>query len=181
MAKKTISKTSAKKPRAKKAGAVEVKGFQDIIRLFNNLISKNLHERFGVRFSKSNQVKIVAYGPWLSIAVLLLLAPELLVLANNAMFISPIGFLEKILFNRDSWVLLIIMFINIISAVDALSELFDKTMRGWNRVYVALLINMGYVFYQLLTSLEQPAAPLLSLVVFGFCLFTLLDIRQYYK
>jgi hypothetical protein len=181
MAKKATTKSTARKPRAKKVEAIEVRGSRDVISVFNRLIIENVHDRYNARFSENTRKKIVAYGPWVSIALLLLFAPMLLVLANNGMFISPVGFLEKILFNRDSWVLLIIVLINIVCTVDALSELFNKTKRGWNRVYIALLINSGYVLYQLASNLEQPAASVLSLIGFLFCLFALLDVREYYK
>lgn len=181
MASKATTKSSSQKPRAKKVQAVEVKNSKDVLSMFNRYVFKNLHDRYNARLSEPTRQKIVAYGPWLAIFTLLFIAPELLVLANNAMFISPTGFLEKVLFNRDSWVLLIIVFVNIISAVDGLSELFNKTKRGWNRIYFALLINIGYVLFQLFTHLEQPAAPLLALLGFTACLFALLDVREYYS
>jgi hypothetical protein len=181
MAKKTSSKPSAQKTRAKKQASVEVRGLNDVIALFNRIVAKNIHDRYNARFSENTRKKIVAYGPWLSIALLLVAAPILLVLANDGILVSPIGFLEKVLFNRDSWVLLILVFINVLSAVDALEELFKKTIRGWNRVYVALLINTGYVIYQLFSNLDKPAAPLLSLIAFVFCMFALFDVKEYYK
>lgn len=173
-----------KKPSTKRntrKNAVEVKSYKDVLAVVNRFIAKNLHDRYSVRFAESTRQKIVSYGPWLTLATLIFVAPELLVLANNAMLISPIGFLEKVLFNRESWVLLIIVFINILCSVDALTDLFEKNKRGWNRVYAALLINLGYVLYQLFTNLEQPAAPLLSALGFIFCIFAVLDIREYYK
>lgn len=181
MASKATVKSNLRKPRSKKAQTVEVKHSRDVISTFNRYVFKNLHDRYNARLSESTRTKIVAYGPWLAIFTLLVIAPELLVLANNAMFISPTGFLEKVLFNRNSWVLLIIVFVNILSAVDALGELFNKTKRGWNRIYFALLINITYVVLQLFTHLEQPAAPLLALLGFTACLFALLDVREYYS
>ena len=178
---KISSKPTARKARVKKSDSIEVRNLSDVVAVFNRVVAKNIHGRYNARFSENTRKKIVAYGPWLSIALLLVVAPTLLVLANDGMLISPIGFLEKVLFNRDSWVLLILVFINVLSAVDALDELFKKTIRGWNRVYVALLINTGYVFYQLASNVYQPAAPLLSLISFIFCLFALLDVKEYYN
>lgn len=178
---KTSSKSTTRKARAKKSDSVEVRNLSDVVAVFNRVVAKNIHGRYNARFSANSRKKIVAYGPWLSIALLLVAAPILLVLANDGMLVTPVGFLEKVLFNRDSWVLLILVFINVISAVDALDELFKKTIRGWNRVYVALLINTGYVIYQLFSSIDQPAAPLLSLIGFIFCLFALFDVKEYYK
>jgi hypothetical protein len=179
--KKATSKPTVKKQRTKHTDAIEVRGLQDVIRLFDRVIAKNIHDRYNARLSESTRKKLVAYAPWLAAVVLLLLAPALLVLANSGILISPLGFIEKVLFNRDAWVLLIVVLINIVCTVDALSELFNKTRRGWNRVYSALLINSGYVLYQLLTNFEQPAAPLLSLIGFIACIFTMLDIREYYN
>jgi len=181
MAKKTNPKTTTRKTRAKKQTSVEVRSLKDVVDVFNRLIAKNLHGRYNARFSETTRNKIVAYAPWLSIALLVVAAPMLLVLANDGILVSPIGFLEKVLFNRDSWVLLILVFINVICAVDALDELFKKTLRGWSHVYSAVLINTGYVLYQLFSNLDQPAAPLLSLIGFIFCLFALLDVKEYYS
>lgn len=146
-----------------------------------NSIAYNLHGRYNRHLSKSSQKKLVAYGPWLALGTLIIAAPELMLLANNGRFVSPIGFLEKVLFNRESWVLLMVVFINIICFVDALSDLFEKTKRGWDRVYLALLVNLTYVLYQLATNLDQPAGPLLSTLAFVFLIFGLLDVREYYK
>lgn len=182
MAKKAVPTTKSKqsKPRRASRANVEVKSYREVFKNINNFISRNLHDRYNIRYSEVTRLKLVSYGPWIMIGTLLFFAPELLVLAKDTMFISPAGFIEKVLFNRDSWVTLIIVLINIICAIDALSELFAKTKRGWNRVYLALLINTGYVLYQLSTNLQQPAAPLLALLGFIFCLFSVLDIREYY-
>lgn len=177
---KNTTKTS-KKAKASASTTVEVKNYKDILSGFNNFIAKNIHDRYNVTFSQVTKLKLVAYGPWLAIVTLLVILPQLLVLANNGQVSSPVGFLEQTLFNRESWVLLIILLTNIILLVDGLAELFNKALKGWNRVYLALLVNGGYILYQLFTQLDQPAAPLLSLLGIGFCLFTVLDIKRYYK
>lgn len=174
--------TKARKTQSKKAPAsVEVKKSGDVIKAFHAFIAKNVHDRYNTQLTKATQEKIVSYGPWLAAFVLLVLAPELLVLAKESRFISFSGFLETILFNQDSWVLLIVLLINCVLAFDALGELFNKTKRGWNRVYSALLINLAYVLYQLGAHLSNPAAPILSILGFGFCLFVVFDVKRYYK
>lgn len=173
MAKKKTSKVRKQ--------SVQVKNRSDVLASINGFIFKNVHDRHNLTFSSNTKEKIVSYGPWLAIAALLIIAPELLVLAKDATFISFSGFIETILFNRTSWVLLIILFINCLLLVDGLEDLFAQKRRGWNRIYIALLINITYVIYQLFARIEQPAAPILALVGFIFCLFTLLDVRDYYK
>lgn len=160
---------------------VEVKSYRDVAASINRFLVKNLHDRFSFTFSEKTKQKLVAYGPWLAAFALLIVAPELLVLAKDAHFISLSGFIEQILFNRTSWVLLLVLFANCLLTVDALSELFNKTTKGWNRVYAALLLNGLYIVYQLFANIEEPAAPLLSLVILFIGLFSLLDIRSYYK
>ncbi len=172
---------NSKTSKRKKTSTVEVKNHRDVMSTINSFIAKNIHDRYNVTFSEATKLKIVAYAPWLAILTLLVISPELIVLANNGLLTSPMGFLEKILFNRDSWVLLIILLVNIICLVDGFGELFSKSIKGWNRIYFALLVNSIYTLYQLLTHLDQPAAPILSLLGFGFCLFSLLDIKNFYN
>ncbi len=179
MAKTTPNNTKTSK--RKKTSTVEVKNHRDVMSTINSFIAKNIHDRYNVTFSEATKLKIVAYAPWLAILILLVISPELIVLANNGLLTSPMGFLEKVLFNRDSWVLLIILLVNIICLVDGFGELFSKSIKGWNRIYFAQLVNSGYVIYQLFTQLDQPAAPLLSIICFSLILFTTLDVRRFYK
>ena len=181
MAKQSTTRKPNKNTKAESNSTIRVKSYRDILSACNNFIIANAHDRFKTSFSRNTKKKLVSYGPWLAIILLMIMAPQLLVLANNNMFITPFGFLEKILFNRDSWVLLIVVFVNIICMVTAVDELFKKSRRGWNSVYSALLVNISYVSYQLVTNLSQPAGSILSLIIFGGCLFTLIDIREYYK
>lgn len=170
----------ARKIPASKKSNVEVKRSTDVVKTINAFIFKNLHDRYNAKLSTKTREAIVAYGPWLGALLLLIIAPELLALAKTGSFISFSGFVEKVLFSKESWVLLVVVFINCLATVDSLSYMFQKAKRGWNAIYGALLINIVYVLYQLLTNMNQPAPAILSLVGFGFCLFSLLDIRTYY-
>ncbi|MFO0971712.1 MAG: hypothetical protein U0520_05205 [Candidatus Saccharimonadales bacterium] len=147
-----MAKKAATKRRSRAARTIEVKQHTDIIRIIDALLVKNMHDRYTVRLSEKTREMLVAYGPWLAIGLLAVIAPELMVLAKSGRLISATGFLEKVLFNRESWVLLMVVFINIICFVDALSDLFEKTKRGWDRVYLAILVNLTYVLYQLATN-----------------------------
>lgn len=181
MAKKTVVKKNQRQPnRAKRISSVHVKRGSEVFAAIQNSIAYNLHGRYNRHLSKSSQKKLVAYGPWLALGTLIIAAPELMLLANNGRFVSPIGFLEEVLFNRDSWGLLSMILINIICSVYALGDLFEKKRRGWNGVYTALLSNLLYVLYQLITNIAQPAGPILASMGIVFCLFILLDIREYY-
>ena len=171
----------AKKQSKKASSSVEVKQSRDIIRVFNAFVAKNMHDRYKTRLTKNTQQKIVSYGPWLAALILLVIAPELLIFAKEARLISLNGFIETVLFNRESWVLLLVILANCILTFDALGELFNKTERGWNRVYSALLINSTYVLYQLAAQIANPAAPIVSILLLALCLFVLFDIRKYYK
>lgn len=175
-------KATAKKAGPKSAAkAVKVKDSRDVVRSFNVLVEQNLHNRLGVKFSKTSQQKLVAYGPWLMVVLLVFVAPELMLFAKTNHLVGLTGFLERILFDQQSWVLLIIIFTNCLLLADGLSSVAAQKKRGWDRVYLALLINSGYILWQLGSNLAQPAAPLVSLLGLGFCLFTLLDIKRYYK
>jgi hypothetical protein len=181
MAKKAASKTTTKKVNSEASKAVEVKKTDDVVKAVNDFIFKSFHDRYNFSLSTNVKESLVAYGPWIAAALLLLFAPEMLVLAKTAQFISFSGFLEQILFSKDSWVILVVVFINCLAVADSLSYLFKKSKRGWNAVYGALLVNLIYVVYQLFSNLDHPAAPILSVIGLGACIFTLLDIRTYYK
>ena len=173
MAKKATKKNDKK--------SVKVKSFADVTQTVNHFIFMNAHDRYNLTFSNTTKEKLVAYGPWLATFTLLVLAPELLVLARESRFITLSSFIETILFSKSAWVILLVIFANCLLLVSAIEDLFAKKKPGWNQIYLALLINLIYVIYQFFYRIEQPAAPTLSLIAFGFCLFALLDVRKYYK
>lgn len=167
--------------RKKKSDNVEVKKGGDVLSALNRHLAYNLHDRYNLSFSSKTQQKMVAYGPWLAILSVVVLMPQLLILSKSGQLISFSGFFETILFNQESWVILIILFSNILLLVDGIGHLFAKERKGWTRIYQATLVTSGYIIWQLLANLSQPAAALLSLLATIFVLFTLLDIRSYYR
>lgn len=182
MAKKPAAKKNQKKTSAaKKAPNVRVKRSGEVVATLQNFIAHNVHGRHNLSFSKQTQKQIVAYGPWLAGLIVLVILPELLALAKTGRLISLTGFFDTILFNQASWVILIILFVNTLLLVNGLSHIFNKAKYGWDRIYVAVLISGGYIAWQFLNNLEQPAGPILSLVSVFFILFTLFDIRKYYN
>ncbi|MBP9738660.1 hypothetical protein KBD20_03155 [Candidatus Saccharibacteria bacterium] len=175
---KKITQTAPKT--VKRAPNVRVKSVSDVITTVQNQITYNLHDRHSFAFKKKTRTKLVAYGPWLSILSVIVISPQLLNLAKNGSLLSVSGFFNEIFFNQDSWVILVIILLNTLLLVDGLSDLFVKSKRGWDRVYLPALITAVYVAYQLLGNLSQPAAPLLSLLGACFVLFTILDVREFY-
>lgn len=179
---KTASKTPVTKSTAKKSSSdIRVKSSKDVVSTVNRLLSHNLHDRFKFGFSKSTKVKLTAYGPWLAAVSVIVISPELMSLAKNGRLLTITSFFNEIFFNQQAWLILVIILVNILLLVDGLTDLFDMRLRGWNRVYAPALITGLYVLWQLMTNLDQPAAPLLSLLGAWFVLFSLLEIKSFYK
>lgn len=175
------SQTRTRKRQPRSTTSVRVKRADEVLATIQGWLAYNLHDRYNRHYSKATQKKLVSYGPWLALVLLMIIAPQLMLLANNGVFVTPVGFLEAVLFNRDSWGILSMILLNIVCLVDGLSHLFEKQRRGWNRVYGACFLNLVYILYQLVTNLSQPAAPILATAGIAACLFTLLDIREYYS
>lgn len=179
--KNTVKKSTVKTTPTKRSSDVRVKSSKDVISTVNRLLSYNLHDRFKFGFSKPTKIKLTAYGPWLAALSVIVISPELMSLAKNGRLLTISSFFNEIFFNQQAWLILVIILINILLLVDGLTDLFDMKLRGWNRVYAPALITAFYVLWQLLSSLDQPAAPLLSLLGAWFVLFSLLEIKSFYK
>lgn len=190
MAKKSVRQTQGK-PAAKKnqkstsaaqaAPNVRVKKGSEVLVTLQNFVAYNLHGRYNLSLSKGTQKRLVAYGPWLAALLVVVIIPELLALAKTGSLITFTGFFDTIFFNQESWVILSILFVNTLLLVDGITHLFEKTTRGWTRIYQASLIATAYIIWQLLNNFDQPAAPILALIGSFFILFTLFDIRKYYQ
>lgn len=161
--------------------SIKVKSVHEVAEMLQRQISFHLHSRHALRLSPATQRKIVGYGPWLAIVLVLAVLPELFMFAKTGQFMQLTGFFDTILFNRESWVVLSILLVNILLLVDGIGELFEKKKKGWQRVYLASLIGAGYIVWQLIANLSQPAAPLLSSISIAVILFTLLDVEEYYQ
>lgn len=181
MAKKIANNPKAKKAAPKSTASVQVKNAADVVRAFNAGVEYLFYTKVGKKIAKSTQTSLVAYGPWIMAALLLVVLPELLIFAKEARLVGFSGFFTAIFFNQASWVLMVIVFTNCILLADGLSDVFAKKRRGWDRLYLALLINGGYVLSQLAQNITRPAAPIISLAAIAFCLYGALDVRKYYK
>lgn len=159
---------------------VRVKNAKDLVKEFDKNAEKILYKRSGKKLGQQTQKTIVSYGPWLTAILLLIGFPELLVFAKTGEIFGITGFFDTVLFNQQSWVLLVIIFLNAMLLADGLSDVFAKKQRGWVRVYIAHVITTGYIFIHLLRDLSQPAAPIISLAILGLLFFVLYDIRPYY-
>lgn len=179
MAKKSTA--PAKPKQTSTVNAVQVKNASDVVKAFNKAVDYIFHSRVSKKLSKKTQTNLVAYGPWIMSALLLIILPELLIFAKDGQLVGISGFLTAIFFNQNSWVLMVIVFANCLLLADGLSDVFAKKRRGWDRFYIALLINGGYVISQLFQNISEPAAPVISLLSIAICLFVALDIRKYYK
>lgn len=183
---KRASATAAKKVVRKNAPSkrtpnVKVKSNQDVLQGIERFLERNLHDRYNYALPKKTKNQLVAYGPWLATLYVVVVSPQLLNLAKNGSLLTVSGFFNDIFFNQQAWVVLVIMLLNVLFLVDGLSDLFGKKRRGWTKIYIAALITAIYVLWQLIDSLAEPAAPILSLLIAGGVLFTLYDIRDYYK
>lgn len=177
----TAKKVSRKNATSKRTPNVKVKSNKEVLATIERLMTYNLHDRFSFTFSKQTRAKLVAYGPWLATASVVLISPQLMNLAKNGSLMTISGFFNDIFFNQQSWVILVAILLNILLLVDGLNGLFHKTRRGWTKVYITALITTVYIVSQLLQNLSQPAAPILGLLGAMFILFTLYDIRDYYS
>lgn len=173
-------KASKKSAATKQAPNVKVKSSKEVFTTLERVMIYNLHDRFSFTFSKQTRTKIVAYGPWLATASVVIVSPQLMNLAKNGSLMTISGFFNDIFFNQQSWVILVSILLNVLLLVDGLNGLFHKTRRGWTKVYITALITAVYVLSQLLQNLAQPAAPILSLLGALGILFTLYDVRDYY-
>lgn len=185
MAKVKTTKRQPKKAaaNAKKAAAkdVRVKNAKELLEVFDSTAEKLVHQRRGKTFNKKTRETIVSYGPWLASVTMLVILPELLVFAKTGTVFGLVSFFDIVLFNQQSWVLLVIMFVNAMLLADSLSDIFAKKRRGWSRVYAAHIITAAYIVIHLISNITAPAAPLISLACLGFLLFVLYDVRSYYK
>jgi hypothetical protein len=177
-----MATNSTKKKSARtQSTAVQVRSGSDVVKTFNQGVEYLFHTRIGKKFKAATQKTIVAYGPWLAAALLLFVLPELLIFAKENKFVGISGFFTSIFFNQASWILMVVVLANCLLLADGLSDIFAKKKRGWDRIYIALLLNTLYLLSQLAQNLTQPAAPLLSLAVICLALFTHFDIKKYYK
>jgi hypothetical protein len=182
MAKKSTT-TASKKPAKKtlSTNSVKVKTFPELLKNIDSKLHYYVHDRFNASLSKKTQQKIVAYGPWLSAVLVLIILPELIMFAKTGSLLTFTGFFDSIFFNQQSWVVMLVFLANILLLVDGLSQIFEKKLRGWQRIYQATLLSGIYILWQLLDQITNPAAPLVSLLSIGLILFTLFNIRSYYK
>lgn len=189
MAKKKTTSKSVNAPRKvvktsdvpKQVPQVKVKSVDEVASTTLNLLSFNLHDRYTFEYSKKTKKKLVAYGPWFATLFVVIISPQLLNLAKNGNLMSFSGFFNEIFFNQKSWVILVLILLNILFLVDGLSDLFSRKNRGWNRVYITALITLGYTVWQLFSNLSQPATPILAILGALIAVFTVLDVRSYYK
>lgn len=182
MAKAKTTKRQPKKAAAEKPAVknVRVKSAKDIVKELDTGMEKLVHTKSGKNLSKKTQKAIVSYGPWLTALTLLVLLPELLVFAKTGEIFGIVGFFDSVLFNQQSWVLLVVIFINAMLLADALSDVFAKKARGWSRVYAAHIITALYIISHLVRNITEPAAPVISLGFLAVLFFVLYDIRPYY-
>lgn len=173
-------KVSRKNNASKRTPNVKVKSNQEVFATIERLMTHNLHDRYSFTFSKQTKAKLVAYGPWLATVSVVVISPQLMNLAKNGSLMTVSGFFNDIFFNQQSWVILVAILLNVLLLVDGLNGLFQKTRRGWTKLYITALITAAYVLAQLFQNLSQPAAPILSLFGALFILFTLYDVRDYY-
>ncbi len=182
MAKKVTKNTKqASATSTRKSPQVRVKHAHEVVESITRILSHNLHHRYNFRLSKNTQKKLVAYGPWLATFLIIVVIPELLIFAKTGSLVGLTSFFDTILFNQASWVVLVILFINILLLVDGISHLFEKERRGWLRIYQASLLAASYIVWQFFNQITHPAAPLVSLVGMLCILFSLLDIEEYYR
>ena len=175
---KRVTKTN---PRKSTSLDVRVKNGSEVIAAFNKGVELVFHTKVNRRFSKGTRNTLVAYGPWIMSVLLLFVLPELLVFAKEGRLVGLSGFFTVIFFNQASWVVMSVVLTNCLLLADGLSDVFAKKRRGWDRLYVALLVNGIYVLTQLAQNPTQFAAPTISLAAIGFFLFATLDVRTYYK
>lgn len=178
---KKVAKATPATKKTKKAPQVRVKTINEVASTTLNLLSYNLHDRFTFEYSTKTKKKLVAYGPWLATLFVVIISPQLLILAKNGNLITVSGFFNEIFFNQKSWVILVLILLNVLFLVDGLSDLFTRTSRGWNRVYIPALVTLCYTIWQLFANLSQPAAPILAILGSLAVVFTVLDIRSYYN
>lgn len=178
---KTTKKVVKSSGGPKKTPQVNVKTIDEVASTSLNLLSFNLHGRYAFEYSAKTKKKLVAYGPWLATLFVVIISPQLLNLAKNGNLMTISGFFNEIFFNQKSWVILVLILLNVLFLVDGLSDLFSKSSRGWNRVYITALITLGYTVWQLFANLSQPAAPILAIFGALLAVFTVLDIQSYYK
>jgi hypothetical protein len=176
-----MAKTTKKAPQQKTVSNVRVKPANEVVATVQRHIEYNLHSRYNLSFSKATQKKLVAYGPWLAIGLIVFIIPQLMALAKTGSLMTFSGFFNTVFFNQDSWVILLIIFTNILLLVDGVSKIFEKGIAGWTRVYQAMVISTGYIVWQLLSNISEPAAPILALLGAVLVLFALFDIKQYYR
>jgi len=177
----TAKKVSRSNKVSQRTPSVKVKSNQDVLRGIERVLEYNLHDRFNYTLPKRTKNQLVAYGPWLATLYVVVISPQLLNLAKNGTLLSVSGFFNNVFFNQQAWVVLVIMLLNVLFLVDGLSDLFNKKRRGWTKVYITALITAAYVLWQLFEHLGDPAAPILGILIAGATLFTLYDIRDYYK
>lgn len=171
----------ARKVTETKKSSIKVKSAREVGQMIQRHIAYNLHGRHSLSLGKPLQRKLVSYGPWLSILLVLFIIPELFIFAKTGSLMHISNFLDTILFNRSSWVILIILLANLLLLVDGIGELFESKRKGWQRIYLACLLSLGYILWQLADNISQPAAPLLSAVSLLLIIFVLFDIESYYK
>lgn len=160
---------------------IQTKSWRDVVRVADITISRIVHDRHSVSLSELTKRRIVAYGPWLAVGLWLVVIPQLLALTKTGGFLSANMLLEMMVFSRESWVMLVLLFITSIGVSNAVTDLAAQKIRGWNRIYIVTLVNASYILYRLFANVQQPAAAILSLLVLIGILFVLLDVRSYYR
>lgn len=179
MAKAKTKKSNTTKKNSN--SSINTKSWSDVARVIDHIISNNLHDRHNISLSELVQRRIVSYGPWLAVGTWILLIPQFIALAKTGGFLSLNMLLETMVYSRESWVMLLLFFVTSVAAASSITELSIQKIKGWNKIYVATLINLAYVLYQLFFNGGQPAGALLSATALVAIIFILLDVRKYYS
>lgn len=160
---------------------LKIRGEADAVKAFNAAIEYVFYLKVSKKLSRKTRKTIVSYGTWLAALALLVILPELLIFAKESKFVGISGFFTAIFFNQASWILMLIVLANCILLVQSLGDIAAKKRAGWNKVYLAFVINFIYVLIQFGQNIRRPAAAIISLVIISFGLFVLLDIKESYK
>lgn len=159
-------------------GFLKIRGYADATQVFNSLAEYVFYTSINKKLPKKTQKRIVEYGTWFAALALLFILPELLILAKESRLVGISGFFTAMLFNQASWVLMLVVLANCVLLVQSLGDVSSKKRKGWDKIYLAFLINFSYIIIQIG---HNTAASLLSLCIVSIGLFILFDIKKCYK
>ncbi len=116
---------------------------------------------------------IVKFGPWITVIMMIMLAPILLGALGLSAFIMPLSYLGGVGYGLNNTISLVLSVVIVVMDGMALPGLFNRTKQGWKMMfYVSLVSIVQSLFTGGIVSM------LVSTIISWYVIF---QVKSYYK